>query len=162
MVCSYELDMYSAGIILSSLIFGNREFAEKMTNVIPGKCYSEVYEEYYDLPHEEWRNYVHKEFIELNEKSNRLHKYTDEQIQELAYLVADCMMMQSPQAPYKSIYQCDEITREEFNQHWQEMLIPYRDESGNAYRRPTAEELQFELQKLAFTDVDFSDTSCYK
>ena len=129
--CDTTNDIYAAGIILAYLLFGDNEFCSKLSDPNSGE---QLMESYLNLSHSELRKYFSTSLTEVNISSKFEHKYSEQQVKDLAYLIADCMM----------------VHQEEINNNAE----TFRDQNGNALRRPTCQEIQTELEKIRVLDAN--------
>jgi hypothetical protein len=122
--------------------------------------WSEIINYYVDKTHAEFVQSMKENFLDqyADYASVFYTKFNDQQRNQLLELIANGMMIKTPQDPYKSIFELDEHGKEKLDENGNKILIPYKDEkTGKANRRPTAEEFQLELQKIMYPDVNWDE-----
>lgn len=134
---TYKNDIYAMGILLTYLLFDYNNLGESLVyNYELTKTYFNIYK-YIEKPHEELRAIVHQMLPKMEKFNN-----SEDQIKarKLYDLIADCLMVNitNDNAPH------------------------FRDAKGKALRRPNIEELQLELKKIAFPNVNFLQLSAFK
>jgi hypothetical protein len=112
-------------------LFGDNALCSKLSDPNSGE---QLMETYSNLSHSELRKYFSTSLTEVNISSKFDHKYSEKQVKDLAYLIADCMI----------------VHQEEINNNAE----TFRDQNANALRRPTSQEIQTELEKITALDTN--------
>ena len=125
-ICHQTNDIYSLGLYLIYFLFGNNDI-DTLTDDL---CAAERLEDSPFYDHGKLRQYVNNLCKKFNENFNETRKYTEEQVTNIANLIADCLMI-------------DQKLMEENKDSKH-----FRDDQGNALRRPTIHEVHSELEQL--------------